>query len=127
MQIDPEYANGFMRLGLLYIEQENYKEATKNLKISTDLDDKDHNKYFNLASAYNHLEKWDEAAKAAQSCIDIKKKFGGGWLELGLAEMGRRNRTRAKKHFEQARSDRDFRKLAERKIDEINNPAKYEK
>ena len=44
-----------------------------------------------------------------------------------MAEMGRRNRTRAKKHFEQARNDRDFRKLAERKIDEINNPAKYEK
>ena len=127
VQIDSEYANGFMRLGLLYIEQENYKEAAKNLKISTDLDDKDHNKYFNLASAYNQLEKWDEAAKAAQSCIDLKKKFGGGWLELGLAEMGKRNRTRAKKHFEQARNDRDFRKLAERKIDEINNPAKYEK
>ena len=127
IQIDSEYANGFMRLGLLYIEQENYKDAASNLKVSTELDDKDHNKYFNLASAYNHLEKWDEAAKAAQSCIDIKKKFGGGWLELGLAEMGRRNRTRAKKHFEQARSDRDFRKLAERKIDEINNPAKYEK
>ena len=89
MQIDSEYANGFMRLGLLYIEQENYKEAAKNLKISTDLDDKDHNKYFNLASAYNQLEKWDEAAKAAQSCIDLKKKFGGGWLELGLAEMGK--------------------------------------
>ena len=80
-----------------------------------------------MATAYNQLEKWDEAAKAAQSCIDLKKKFGGGWLELGLAEMGKRNRTRAKKHFEQARNDRDFRKLAERKIDEINNPAKYKK
>ena len=116
-----------MRLGLLYIEQENYKEAAKNLKISTDLDDKDHGKYFYLATAYNQLEKWDEAAKAAQSCIDLKEKFGGGWLELGLAEMGKTNRTRAKNHFEQARNDREFRKFAERKIDEINNPAKYEK
>ena len=32
-----------------------------------------------------------------------------------------------KKHFEEARKDRDWRKMAERKIDEINNPAKYEK
>ena len=95
--------------------------------MATSLDDKDYNKFFNLASAYNHLEKWNEAATAAQSCIDLKKKFGGGWLELGLAEMGRKNRTRAKKHFEQARKDRDWRKMAERKIDEINNPAKYEK
>ncbi len=127
VQIDSDYSDGFMRLGLLYIEQENYEDAANNLKRSTELDDKDYNKYFNLASAYNHLEKWNNAATAAQSCIDLKKKFGGGWLELGLAEMGRKNKTRAKRHFEEARKDRDWRKMAERKIDEINNPAKYEK
>ena len=127
VQIDPEYADGYMRLGLLYIELENYEEAASNLEISTELDDKDHNKYFNLASSYNQLNKWDKAAIAAQSCVDLKKKFGGGWLELGLAELGRKNKTRAKKHFEEARKDRDWRKMAERKIDEINNPAKYEK
>ena len=126
-QIDPGYADGFMRLGLLYVEQERYKDAAGNLAMATSLDDKDFNKFFNLASAYNHLEKWNKAATAAQSCIDLKKKFGGGWLELGLAEMGRKNTTRAKKHFEEARKDRDWRKMAERKIDEINNPAKYEK
>ena len=127
VQIDQEYADGFMRLGLLYLELENYSDASENLKKSIALDDKDYNKYFNLASAYNHLEKWNDAAASAQSCIDLKKKFGGGWLELGLAEMGKKNKTRAKRHFEEARKDRDWRKMAERKIDEINNPAKYEK
>ena len=127
IQIDIEYSDGFMRLGLLYLELENYKDAASNLKRSIELDDKDYNKFFNLASAYNHLEQWNDAASSAQSCIDLKKKFGGGWLELGLAEMGRKNKTRAKRHFEEARKDRDWRKMAERKIDEINNPAKYEK
>ena len=127
VQIDTEYSDGFMRLGLLYLDLENYDGAASNLEKSIALDDKDYNKFFNLASAYNHLEKWNEAASSAQSCIDLKKKFGGGWLELGLAEMGRKNRTRAKRHFEEARKDRDWRKMAERKIDEILNPAKYEK
>ena len=127
VQIDTEYSDGFMRLGLLYLDLENYDGAASNLEKSIELDDKDYNKFFNLASAYNHLEKWNEAASSAQSCIDLKKKFGGGWLELGLAEMGRKNRTRAKRHFEEARKDRDWRKMAERKIDEILNPAKYEK
>ena len=126
-QIDPEYADGFMRLGLLYIELEKYSDAADNLEKSIEIDKKDYNKYFNLASAYNHLERWSDAASSAQSCIDLKKKFGGGWLELGLAEMGKKNKTRAKRHFEEARKDRDWRKMAERKIDEINNPAKYEK
>ena len=127
VQINPDYADGFMRLGLLYIKTENFNDAIYNLKISTNLDDEDYNKYFNLASAYNRLEMWNDAAQAAQACIDIKRKFGGGWLELGLAEIGKKNKTRAKRHFEEARKDRDWRKMAERKIDEINNPSKYEK
>ena len=127
VQIDPNYADGFMRLGLLYIKTENFDDAISNLKTSTELDNKDYNKFFNLASAYNELEMWNDAAQAAQSCIDIKRKFGGGWLELGLAEIGKKNKTRAKKHFEEARKDRAWRKMAERKIDEINNPSKYEK
>ncbi|MBT3180663.1 MAG: tetratricopeptide repeat protein [Candidatus Marinimicrobia bacterium] len=127
IQIDPNYADGFMRLGFLYIELEKYDLAVENLAISTSLDDEDYNKYFNLASAYNHLKKWNEAATAAQSCVDLKRKFGGGWLELGIAELGKRNRTRAKKHFQQAKNDRNWREMAERKIDEINNPEKYEK
>lgn len=126
-QIDPSYADGFMRLGLLYIAQENYKDAVEPLLTSTNLDDKDFSKFFNLASAYNHLGDWNNASKAAQSCVELKQKFGGGWMELGIAEMGKRNNTRAKKHFETARKDREWRELAERKIDEINNPSKYEK
>ena len=127
IQIDPDYADGFMRLGILYLEQEKYIDAIENLSLSTKIDKKDFNKFFNLASAYNNMKEWDKAVSAAQSCIDLKKRFGGGWLELGIAEMGKNNKTRAKRHFEEARKDRDWRKMAERKIDEINNPAKYEK
>ena len=126
-QIDPNYADGFMRLGILHIEQEQYKFAAENLVMSTSLDDKDYFKYFNLASAYNRLKKYNEAVVAAQSCVDLKKKFGGGWMELGMAELGKRNKTRAKRHFEEAKKDRDWRELAEREIDKILNPAKYEK
>ena len=127
IQIDSNYADGFMRLGILYLEQEKYEEAIENLSYSTKIDKKDFNKYFKLATAYNNIKKWDKAAEAAQSCIDIKKRFGGGWLELGIAEMGRKNKTRAKRHFEEAKKDREWNRMAERKIDEINNPAKYEK
>ena len=116
-----------MRLGILYLEQEKFAEAVENLSISTGLDKKDFNKFFNLASAYNNIKEWDNALAAAQTCIEIKKRFGGGWLELGIAELGRKNKTRAKRHFEEARKDREWRKMAERKIDEINNPSKYEK
>ena len=127
VQIDPNFADGFMRLGLLYIAQGRYIDAVNNLKSSVKLDDKDYNKFFNLASAQNKNEDWSQASTSAQKCVDLKRKFGGGWLELGIAELGKKNKTRAKKHFEEARKDREWRELAERKIDEINNPAKYQK
>ena len=116
-----------MRLGLLYIDQEIWESAVENLIVATRLDEKDYNKFVNLAAALNHIQKWDKAISAARSCTDLKRKFGGGWYELGVAEMGRGNRTRAKKHFQVAHNDRDWREMAARKIDEINNPAKYEK
>jgi tetratricopeptide (TPR) repeat protein len=127
IQIDPSFADGYMRLGLLYIAQEKFKEAVDNLKSSVQLDDNDYNKFFNLALAHNKNEEWSEAGISAQKCVDLKRKFGGGWLELGISELGKKNRTRAKKHFEKAREYREWREVAERKIDEINNPAKYQK
>ena len=127
IQIDPDYADGFMRLGILYLEQENYIDAIENLSLSTKIDKKDFNKFFNLASAYNNIKEWDKAVSAAQSCIDLKKRFGGGWLELGIAEMGKKNKTRAKRYFEEARQDKSWRDLAELKIEMINNPTKFEK
>ncbi|SVB02346.1 uncharacterized protein METZ01_LOCUS155200 [marine metagenome] len=125
--IDPEYPDGFMRLGLLYLEQEKNELAAENLLGSTRLDNKDYLKYKSLAEVYNRLKKFPDASKAAQACVDLKKKFGGGWYELGVAEMGKGNTTRAKKYFEEAYKDRDYREVAGRKIEEINNPTKYEK
>ncbi len=126
-QIDLNYADGFMRLGVLYIELEKYELAVDNLVVATSLDEKDYYKYFNLASALNQTKQFDKAAKAAQASVDLKRTFGGGWLELGLAELGRKKKTRARKHFEEAKKDRAWREMAERKIDEILNPEKYEK
>ena len=100
-----------MRLGLLYILKENYEDALANLEISVSMDDNDFNKFFNLALTQNKLKKWDKAVASAQKCIDLKRKFGGGWLELGTAEMGKKNNTRAKRHFEEARKDREWREF----------------
>ena len=125
IQIDPEYADGFMRLGLLYLEQDKFIDAVENLSLSTELDKKDFNKFFNLASAYNNVKEWDKAIVAAQSCIDIKEKFGGGWLELGIAEHGKGNIDKALEYYNKAKEDNYWQKMAERKIDEIKNPQKY--
>jgi len=126
-QIDNNYADGFMYLGILYLNQKIFDQAVEKLSIATDLDKKDYNKFFSLASAYNALKNWEAGAETAIKCTELQKRFGGGWYELGIAEMGKGNKTRAKRHFDQAHKDRNWREIAARKIDEINNPEKYQK
>ena len=126
-QIDGSYADGFMHLGILYLKQEMFELAVENLNTATTLDDRDYNKFFSLATACNTLKDWEAGATAAMKCTELKKRFGGCWYELGVAEMGKGNKTRAKRHFDEAHKDRSWREMAARKIDEINNPDKYQK
>ena len=127
IQIDPTYADAYLRLGVVYSEQELFNEAYEQFKKSTEYDEKNFDTWFRYASSLNSIKNYGEASIAAQKCIDIKKKFGGGWYEKGVAEIGKGNKTRAIKYFNEANKYRDWRKLAQRKIDEINNPTKYEK
>jgi tetratricopeptide (TPR) repeat protein len=127
IQIDPTYADGHLRLGVVFTQQELFFEASEQFKKATEYDEKNHDAWFRYASSLNSIEKFLEASEAAQKCIDIKVKFGGGWYEKGVAEFGKGNKTRALKYFDEANKYRDWRKLAQRKIDEINNPTKYEK
>ena len=127
IQIDPEYADGHLTLGVVFSQQELFFEASEQFKKATEYDEKNHDAWFRYASSLNSIDNFLEASKAAQKCIDIKVKFGGGWYEKGVAEFGKGNKTRALKYFDEANKYRDWRKLAQRKIDEINNPTKYEK
>ena len=73
------------------------------------------------------LKDFNKASDAAQKCIDLKNNYGGGYYEKGVALFGMGKKQRALKFLEDANKDRDFRAVAQRKIDEIKNPTKYEK
>ena len=84
--------------------------------------------WFHLSEAHNKLNDCEAAKTAALEAIDLKKNFGGGWFELGIAEYcgGKGNKNTSINHFEKARNDREWRKMAEYEIDRVRNPEKYE-
>ena len=156
IQIDPKYPNAYIALGFAFSEeakknedeskqdtidsrkqdkliaksQENYAQSAEYLKQATNLDDKNYDAWFRYASSLNVIKKYKDASVAAQKCIELKKKFGGGWYELGIAEWknGKGRKERALAHFAKSKKlDRNYRELAERKIDEINRPERYQK
>ena len=155
VQIDPTYADAYLRLGVVFIEQaekleedskqtniiennqadlllrsqEFYKKASVNFKKATENDNKNYDSWYRYASSLNATKQYNDASLAAQKCIDLKTKFGGGWYEKGVAEWknGRGNKQRSLKYFEEANKSRDFRAAAQDKIDRIKNPLKYQK
>ncbi|NOZ73904.1 MAG: tetratricopeptide repeat protein [FCB group bacterium] len=127
-QVDASYAPAYAALGKIYVEQEDYMKAISNLELAVSFRDRDYKSWYHLAVSYNHIQDCEKAKEAARKSTTLKKSFGGGWLELGVAEYcgGQGNKTAALNDLEQARGDRDWRKMAEYEMDKIKNPAKYQ-
>ena len=129
IQVNPQYAKGYLSLGIVYSEQEQFDLALPNLVMATSLDSKNYMGWYRLAVAYNALGDCENAKQAARECTDKKSGFGGGWLELGVAEWcnGKGNKRAAENALEKARNDRSWRKSAEYELNKIRNPEKYQK
>tara|TARA_B110000444_G_C18816348_1_gene585345 strand:+ start:454 stop:1752 length:1299 start_codon:yes stop_codon:yes gene_type:complete len=125
--IEPSYAIGYYKLGLVYHELNRLDSAIQSYKSSLEIDSKNFDVWFKIASVYNLKNNFSDGALAAKKATELKRTFGGGWYEYGISELGKGNKTRAKKYFETARKDRKWRKLAELEIDKLNNPVKYQK
>lgn len=126
--VEPSYAKGYEFLGVAYLEQENHDGAKAALEIASSLDDSNVNVWYRLAHSYNSLGECEKGRNAAIKATDLKRNFGAGWYELGLAEWcnGSGNKTAALNAFEKARNDRTWRTMAEFEIDKIKNPQKYQ-
>ena len=129
IQVNPQYAKGYLNLGIIYSEQEEYESAITNLEMATSLNAKSFMSWYRLAAVYNVTNDCENAKRAARECTDIKSSFGGGWLELGVAEWcgGKGNKRATENALEKARNDRSWRKSAEYELDKVRNPEKYQK
>ena len=94
--------------------------------IVKDLDNKSYKAWAMLAQAYNASGRCYDAKDAANEALDIKKRYASALFDLGLAEKCLGNKTLALKAFNNAKRDRNWRRLAEIEIEKINNPKKYE-
>ena len=128
IDVKPNYSFAYHSLGITYAKIENYEKSAEALSKAVEIAPKEYLSWFHLAEAYNKLGDCESAKEAALESTDLKKNFGGGWFELGIAEYcsGSGNKNASINHFERARNDRDWRKMAEYEIDRVRNPEKYE-
>ena len=126
IQADPSYAIAYQNLGKVLIANQEYEDAIQTLSKATDLDARSFRSWTMLAQAYNSIDRCYNAKDAAHEALEIKKNYAPALFDLGLAEKCLDNETLALQAFNKARRDRNWRKLAEREIDKINNPEDYE-
>lgn len=128
IDVKPKYAAAYHAMGITYAKLEDYNRSAESLAQAVDLQPKEYLSWFHLAEAHNKLNDCESAKAAALEAIDLKKNFGGGWFELGIAEYcgGKGSKNTSINHFEKARNDRNWRKMAEYEIDRVRNPEKYE-
>jgi len=128
IDIKPKYGAAYHAMGITYAKLEDYSRSAESLAKAVDLQPKEYLSWFHLSEAHNKLNDCEAAKAAALETIDLKKNFGGGWFELGIAEYcgGKGNKNTSINHFEKARNDRNWRKMAEYEIDRVRNPEKYE-
>ena len=128
IDIKPKYGAAYHAMGITYAKLEDYSRSAESLTKAVDLQPKEYLSWFHLSEAHNKLNDCEAAKAAALEAIDLKKNFGGGWFELGIAEYcgGKGNKNTSINHFEKARNDRNWRKMAEYEIDRVRNPEKYD-
>lgn len=128
IQVDGSYAKPYITLATINIDNKEYDQALTNLDLATALDRKDSKAWYKIAHVHNILGNCEEAKRAARKSIDLSGKFGGAWVELGIAEYcgGSGNKTAALNAFEKARGDRTWKTYAAHEIDKIRNPHRYQ-
>ena len=65
----------YINLGLMYYKDKLYKKSIKYFQKSIEKDPKNAIAYNNICSAYNAMQKWDEAIKACEKAIDLEPDF----------------------------------------------------
>ncbi len=116
IQINPQYSRAFLYLGRSYFEKKAYNSAETALRTATELNGKSYEAPWYLAQCLNKMGTYSQAVDAANMVIDIRGSFGGGFFERGLANKGLGRKAQALADFERAKSDKNFKQLAEYQI-----------
>ena len=117
IKIEPTYSKAFGALGTVEQELGNIDASIKNYLEAVKYDKKAYDIYYRLASAYNHIEFFDDAKTYAKKSVNIKRNYAPAYFELGMAEKSLGNKVAAKDAFEKAKKDRNWRKSAQYELD----------
>jgi cytochrome c-type biogenesis protein CcmH/NrfG len=94
VKLDPNNAEGHLRLGMSYAAlerkpeaEEEYKKAIELFKKKIQDDPKDGTSFFYLGEAYNFLHRDEDAARAYREATRLKPDDEEAWYQLGMVQI----------------------------------------
>ena len=102
--------------GALLMRQKKYSEAINALTKAVEISPRNFNAYYRMASCNNNLGKYNEAIEAAKKSTKYQPRFGAAWYEMGIAYGMLDQKSNAISSFNRARTDRNWRKVADYQI-----------
>ncbi len=106
VELLPSSSEDWFRLGLVLGETRQFKEAADSFQRACALDPEDVWSRCNLAQAYEHLNRRDDAIREYRQTVATKPRFGPGWLLLGKALEASGNKTEAENCYHLAVTNR---------------------
>ena len=120
-QVKPDYFKAFNSLGVAYMSDGQVENAIQAFEMAITVKENYDEAYYRLAEAHNKIGRYQEGLDAAQACLKITRKFkGAANFEAGVACKKLGKVAEAKKYFQAAATNRNWRKSAEYELDLIN-------
>ena len=126
VEIDPANDKIYNKLGILYLEQENFSDAKESFKTSLKYDKYNDLTYNNLGLALFNQGRYNEAIEAYQKSIQLNSLIPHRYINLGLSYAALRQYEKALDAYKKAlvldKDNRDYQKLireAQEKIEEM--------
>jgi len=99
---EPDDATLYNKLGLIYLQDKNFKDAKSALKQALKLEPENDTFYNNLGLLYYEMESYDDAIEAYEKSVAINDKIPSRLVNLGLAYFMTKKYRKAADAYEQA-------------------------
>ena len=102
IELNPDYANAYINLGIAYGKQDNYTKAIQIWEKTIELNPDDANAYINLGIAYGEQNNYTKAIQSYEKALELKPDGMNTYVKLGIAYGEQNNYTKAIQSYEKA-------------------------
>jgi tetratricopeptide (TPR) repeat protein len=100
LQLDPDYAPGYINLGTIHFHLKQFERAEELYRKATEKDPNYVLAYFDLGNVLDELERSDESIAAYQRAVELAPRYADAHYNLALAFERKAERRAALRHWQ---------------------------